>query len=238
VTFRLYYWSGIQGRGEYVRLALEEAGANYVDVAREPDGDDRLVKFMARRDLARPPFAPPFLEDGDLVIGQTAAILLHLGDRLGLAPKDPAQRLWTHQIQLTMADLVTEAHDAHHPLGAHLYYEDQKKESRRRAEAFRRERIPKFLDWFEQIFSRNADGGLHLVGKTVTYADLSLFQTVEGLLYAFPKATAAALSDAPKVAAHRGSIGRRSRIRAYLDSGRRIPFNEQGIFRHYPELDD
>ena len=238
MTFRLYYWSGIQGRGEYVRLSLEEAAADYLDLAKEPDGDDRLLEFMERRNLAHPPFAPPFLEDGDLVVGQTAAILLYLGDRLGLAPKEAGARLWTHQIQLTIADLVTEAHDAHHPLGAHLYYEDQKKESRRRAEAFRGERIPKFLDWFENILDRNAGGGLHLVGKSVTYADLSLFQTVEGLLYAFPKASAAALRKAPKVAALHEAVARRPRIRAYLDSRRRIAFNEQGIFRHYPELDD
>jgi len=238
VTFRLYYWSGIQGRGEYVRLALEEGGAEYVDVAKTPDGDDQLVRFMERNGLAHPPFAPPFLEDGALVVGQTAAILLHLGDRLGLAPTDAAQRLWTHQIQLTIADLVTEAHDAHHPLGAHLYYEDQKRESRRRAEAFHRERIPKFLGWFERILDRNAEGGLHLVGKAVSYADLSLFQTVEGLLHAFPKATGAALRRAVKVAAHRETVARRPRISAYLESGRRIAFNEQGIFRHYPELDD
>lgn len=237
MTYRLYYWSEIPGRGEFVRLALEEAGADYVDVAKRPNGDALLMKFMEKRGLAHPPFAPPFLETGDLVVGQTAAILLYLGDHCGLAPKDEAQRLWTHQIQLTIADLVTEAHDAHHPLGAHLYYEEQKPESLRRAEAFRSERIPKFLDWFEQILARNPAGERCLVGGEVSYADLSLFQAVEGLRYAFPEAAAKALKHAPRVAAHRETIAARPRISAYLKSERRLGFNEQGIFRHYPELD-
>ncbi len=178
------------------------------------------------------------MKDGDVVIGQTAAILLYLGDRHGLAPRDEAKRLWTHQIQLTLADLVSEAHDAHHPLGAHLYYEEQKPEALRRAKHFREERIPKFLGWAERILARNPDGDRHLVGRTASYADLSLFQIVEGLLYAFPHRMKTVLAKVPRVAALHGAIAQRPRIRAYLASDRRPPFSEQDIFRHYPELDD
>ena len=242
MAYELYYWPGIQGRGEFVRLALEEAGADYIDVARGPVGEDAgvgaLMAVLEREDFTRPPFAPPFLKDGDVVIGQTAAILLYLGDRHALAPKDAAKRLWVHQIQLTIADLVVEAHDTHHPLGSALYYEEQKPEALRRAKNFREERMPKYFNWFESILARNPKGDKHLVGKRVSYADLSLFQIVEGLLYAFPQRMKVILAEVPRVAALRQAIAQRPRIRAYLNSGRRLAFNEQGIFRHYPELDE
>jgi glutathione S-transferase len=237
MSYELYYWSGIQGRGEFVRLALEDAGADYVDVAAQPNGDEKLMAFIEKGDLHRPPFAPPFLRDGDLVIAQTAAILMYLGDRLGLSSGDEAERLWAHQIQLTIADVVGEAHDTHHPLGAHLYYEDQKPEALRRAKHFREYRIWKYLDWFEKILARNPQGDAYLVGGSASYVDLSLFQLVEGLLYAFPKTMQTVLVKAPRVAALRKRIAARPRIRAYVESGRRIAFNEQGIFRHYAELD-
>jgi glutathione S-transferase len=241
MAYKLYYWPGIQGRGEFVRLALEEAGADYIDVARSLNGEDdgvaALMAVLEAESFTHPPFAPPFLKDGDVIIGQTAAILLYLGDRHALAPKDPVQRLWVHQIQLTIADLVGEAHDTHHPLGANLYYEDQKLEALCRAKHFREERIAKFMNWFERILARNPGGDAHLAGNAVSYADLSLFQVVEGLLYAFPQRTKRLLTVVPRVAALHGSIAQRPRIRAYLDSGRRLAFNEQGIFRHYPELD-
>lgn len=241
MAYELYYWPGIQGRGEFVRLALEEAGADYIDVARKPEGEGgglpALMAFFEREDIIHPPFAPPFLKHGDVLIGQTAAILLYLGDRHGLAPKDEAQRLWTHQIALTIADLVQEAHDTHHPLSGELYYEDQKPEALTRAKHFRAERIPKFLGWFEAILRRNPEGDKHLVGKAISYADLSLFQVVAGLLYAFPLQTQQTLAEAPRVAALHHAIARRPRIRAYLDSDRRLAFNEEGIFRRYPELD-
>ncbi|WP_114943256.1 glutathione S-transferase [Microvirga calopogonii] len=235
MSYELYYWPSIQGRGEFVRLALEEAGAAYVDVAREPKGLAAMMRMMDH--AAHPPFAPPFLKDGETIVGQSAAILLYLGARHDLAPKDPAGGLWTHQIQLTIADFVAEAHDTHHPVGVGLYYEDQKDEALRRSKEFRESRIPKFLNWFETILARNPAGDAHLVGRTLTYVDLSLFQVVEGLSYAFPRATQRALKDAPRVAALHAAVARRPRIRAYLDSPRRIPFNEEGIFRHYPELD-
>ncbi len=237
MTYELYYWPGIQGRGEFIRLALEEAGAPYLDVARQPGAEEALSDFLEKQDMVHPPFAPPFLKDGDVVVGQTAAILLYLGARHGLAPADETGRLWAHQIQLTIADLVGEAHDTHHPLGAHLYYDQQRPEASRRARHFCKERITKYLSWFEKILARNPEGHNYLVGDALSYADLSLFQVVEGLLYAFPKATQAVLLERPLVAALHEMVARRPRIRAYLDSERRLPFNESGIFRHYPELD-
>lgn len=236
MVYELYYWPGIQGRGEFVRLALEEAGAAYVDVARV-HGTGALMRLWDGDGVATPAFAPPFLRDGQTVIGQTANILLYLGERLRLAPKAEAAKLWTHQIQLTIADLVVEAHDTHHPLGGDFYYEEQKPESLRRAKLFRESRIPRFLAWFEGILERNPKGDRHLVGARLSYADLSLFQAIEGLRYAFPKAMAKRLSQAPKTAALHECVAARPRIKAYLASERRIPFNEDGIFRHYPELD-
>jgi glutathione S-transferase len=236
MIYELFYWPGIQGRGEFVRLALEEGAARYVDVARE-HGTGALTRMWDSAGVITPSFAPPFLRHGRVVIGQTSNILLYLGDRLGLAPKSEAGRLWTHQIQLTIADLVVEAHDTHHPLGGDFYYEDQKAESKRRAAMFRKSRIPRFLAWFEAILERNPKGDRHLVGARLTYADLSLFQAVEGLTYAFPKAMAKTMRTAPKVAALRDAVARRPRIAAYLDSSRRIAFNESGIFRRYRELD-
>ena len=238
MPYRLHYWPGIQGRGEFVRLALEAAAQPYEDVARQDeDGETHLAEDWMRRDRARPPFAPPYLEDGEQLIGQTSAILLHLGRKHELAPTDAADALWTCQIQLTLADLVAEAHDTHHPLGAGLYYQDQKPEARRRAAEFRDTRIPRFAGWMEQILAKNPTGPDWLVGDAMTYADLSAFQVVEGLRYAFPRGTETAMAKAPKLVALRDRVAGLPRIKAYLDSPRRIPFNEDGIFRRYPELD-
>jgi len=237
MRYELYYWPSIQGRGEFVRLALEEAGADYVDVARGKGGVDRMMRVMNGARETRPPFAPPFLKAGRLLIGQAAEILLFLGDRHGLAPKDEAGRLWTHQLQLTLADLVVEAHDTHHPVAAGLYYHEQKREARRRAEDFRRNRMPKFLGYFERVLAKNPRGDRALVGARLTYADLSLFQVIAGLDYAFPRAMARQMKRHPKLAALSERVAARPRIKAYLASERRIPFNEDGIFRHYPELD-
>ena len=240
MTYQLYYWPSIQGRGEFVRLALEQAGAAYVDVARsdEAGGVKALMRALGDKQAQHPPFAPPFLKDGDIVVGQTAAILLHLGPKLGLAPRDEAGRLWTHQIQLTIADLVLEAHDTHHPLGGDLYYEDQKPEAARRAKLFREARIPKHLGWLERILHANDSASGWLVGHDLTYADLSAFQVVEGLRYAFPRAAARALGEAPRLTKLAEQVKALPNIAAYLASPRRIPFNEEGIFRRYPELDD
>lgn len=238
--YELHYWPGLQGRGEFVRLALEDAGVPYRDLAKEgPEhkASGAIAAGLGARDIATPPFAPPFLKHGRRIIGQTAAILLYLGDRHGLAPKTETGRLWTHQLQLTIADAVTEAHDTHHPIASGLYYEDQKPEAKRRAEDFCRNRMPKFLGWFETVLDRNPKGKGHLVGARVTYAELSLFQLVAGLTYAFPKASRKVLKSNPKVAALAEAVAARPRIATYLASERRIPFNEYGIFRHYPELD-
>jgi glutathione S-transferase len=237
MRYELYYWPSIQGRGEFVRLALAEAAADYIDVAREKGGVNRMMRLMEGAAVARPPFAPPFLKAGRQMIGQTANILLFLGDRHGLAPKDAAGRLWTHQLQLTLADLVVEAHDTHHPIAAGLYYQDQKPAARRRAADFRRNRIPKFLGYFERVLARNPGGDRWLVGARLTYADLSLFQVVEGLTYAFPRAMQRQTERYPKLVALHDRVASRPRIKAYLASERRIPFNEDGIFRHYRELD-
>jgi glutathione S-transferase len=240
MPYELYYWPTIQGRGEFVRLAFEDAGVDYVDVARLKGpgrGVKALMRLMEAEDVAQPPFAPPILRDGDVLIGQTAAILFYLGPRIGLAPTDEAERLWLHQIELTVTDLVQEVHDTHHPVGSGLYYEEQKAEAQRRAREFRDNRIPKFLGWFERVIARNPRGGSHLCGDRATYADLSVFQIVEGLRYAFPRAVERALAETPGVVALHRRVSQRPRIRAYLASERRIPFNEDGIFRRYPELD-
>lgn len=235
MRYELYYWSEIQGRGEYVRLALEEAGADYVDVARAGGGEEKMMRMMQSPQVQTPPFAPPFLKAGRLVVGQTANILLYLGGRHALAPKSEAGRLWVHQLQLTLADFVVEIHDVHHPLGAAFYYEDQKPEAKRRAENFRDERLPKFLGYFERVLKQS--GASYLTGRRCSYADLSLFQVVAGLRYAFPNAMKAAEKKHRRVVALHDAVAARPRIAAYLASGRRIPFNEMGIFRHYPELD-
>jgi glutathione S-transferase len=241
VRYALYYWPEIQGRGEFVRLALEEGGADYTDVARLPErrggGVRALVRFLEDRGAERPPFAPPFLQAGRRVIAQTANILLFLGPRLGLAPRAEGDRLWLHQLQLTLADLVEEVHGTHHPIAGSLYYEDQQAEARRRAALFLAERMPKFLGWFERVLERNPRRGGWLVGARPTTADLSLFQVVEGLRYAFPRASARLERELPRVVALRDRVAARPNVAAYLASERRIPFNPQGIFRHYPELD-
>jgi glutathione S-transferase len=238
VPYRLYYWPTIQGRGEFVRLALEEAGADYVDIARSKGGVPAMMAIMNDRARPDPPFAPPLLIDGEVLIAQTANILLWLGPRLGLAPKSEAGRAFVNQLQLTITDLVAEAHDTHHPVAGGLYYHDQKAEAARRAKDFRDNRIGRFFGYFERVLAANADGPSRLCGATLSYADLSLFQVVEGLRYAFPRAMANREARWPKVIALHDHIAQRPRIAAYLASDRRIAFNEDGIFRRYPELDE
>src|SRR6266581_4896586 len=233
MKYELYYWPGIQGRGEYVRLALEEAGAAYVDVARGARGTEAMMTMM--RQGGTPPFAPPFLKAGQLVIGQTANILLYLGSRHGLAPKAEAGRLWLHQLQLTVADLVLEVHDTHHPLGPSLYYEDQRQPAKKRTDEFWKQRVPKYLGYFEDLVAAN--GGTYITGRRLTYVDLSLFQIVEGLRYAFPKRMKAFERRIPGLIDLHDRVAARPNIKAYLASDRRIAFNEDGIFRQYKALD-
>jgi len=241
MRYELFYWPTIQGRGEFVRLALEAAGAAYVDVARGAEDSGQGLPSMLRHlkdaDVTHPPFAPPFLKDGDVLVGQTAAILHYLAPTLKLVARSEQARVWTQQIQLTIADMVTEAHDTHHPVASGLHYEEQRPEALRSATEFCRVRIPKFLRWFESIVVRNPAGSRCLVGGRLSYADLSLFQLVEGLRYAFPRATQVALQKTPAVVQLHDRVAALPRVAAYLQSERRIPFNEQGIFRRYPELD-
>jgi glutathione S-transferase len=240
MRYELYYWPSIQGRGEFVRLALEEGGADYIDVARMPGktrGMAGLMRFLEGRGVERSPFAPPYLKAGKLIIGQSSNILLCLGPRLGLAPRSEADRLWVNQLHLTIADFVDEAHDVHHPLGANFYYEEQKREAKRRAEDFIGKRLPKFLGYFERVLERNRTRGGFMAGGRLTYADLSMFQLVAGLRYAFPRAMARRGRRYPKVMALHDRVAARPRVAAYLRSGRRIAFNQHGLFRHYPELD-
>ena len=241
VTYTLYYWPGIQGRGEYVRLALEEAGADYVDIAllsaKSGGGVAAIERYLDGKDVARPPFAPPFLKAGRQLIGQTANILLFLGGRLHLAPRDAAGALWTHQLQLTIADFVVEIHDTHHPIGSGLYYAQQKAAAKRRSKDFLAHRVPKFLGYFERVLQRNTARGPWLVGATLTYADLSMAEVIAGMRYAFPLATRKALRGRPRLRALHDAAFARPRIVRYFESGRRVAFNNDGIFRHYPELD-
>ena len=234
MPYELYYWDGLQGRGEFIRLALEAAGARYKDMARiEGDGVIEELAEQART----PSFAPPVLVDGDVVVGQTAAILMHLGPKLGLVPRDARLRLWAHQIQLTIADFVVEAHDTHHPVGAGLYYEQQRPEAKRRAREFREERVPKFLAWFETIFERNVAGQKWLIGRRPGYVDFSLFHVASGLAYAFPHLWDDISGDYPLVVAHRERVAELPALKPYLRSKRHLAFNESDLFRHYPALD-
>lgn len=240
--YELYYWPGIPGRGEFIRLAFEAVGEEYVDVVRLPrargGGTAALERVLAGKAGDLLPFAPPILKHGQLVLAQTAHILAYLGPRLGLVPAAEAARLAAHQLQLTIADLIVEAHDVHHPLAVSLYYEDQKREAARRAPIFVRERVPKFLGYFERVLAGNRAGrGKNAIGRQLSYVDLSLFQMMCGLAYAFPNAMGRLVRKTPRLVALRDRVAALPRVAAYLASARRLPFNEHGIFRHYPELD-
>jgi glutathione S-transferase len=220
--YELFYWPGLQGRGEFVRLMLEDAGAPYIDVARLPvsagGGVAAITRLLRDEQAGLAPFAPPILRIGELLIAQVANICHFLGPRLGLAPADEAGR-----------------HDTHHPLSTGRYYEDQKDAARERARDFREQRLPKFLAYFNKTLERS--GGRQLVGDAIAYPDLSLFQVLEGLAYAFPRAAARETAKVPALLALRDRVRERPKLAAYLASDRRIPFNETGIFRRYPELD-
>lgn len=239
MRYELYYQPSIQGRGEFVRLALEDAAADYVDIARDPDfGRPGIMKFLENPALEHPPFAPPFLKAGKLLISQTANILQFLGPRLGLAPKSEPARLWVNQLQLTVADWLYETGQTHHPIANALYYEEQKAEAKKRADHFRTNRIPKFTGYFERVLSANKEDAPFILGKKACYVDLSLFQMIEGLRYAFPRAMSKLEPQCPRLVRLHDHVVERPRIAAYLTSPRRLPFNESGIFRHYPELEE
>jgi glutathione S-transferase len=233
MRYQFYYWPQIQGRGEFVRLALEEAGADYVDVARRKGGVEAMMRMM--KGHKRPPYAPPFLKDGRLVLAQTASILHHLAPKLKLVPASGADRLWAHQLQLTITDFVKEIHDTHHPLASALYYEQQRAAAKRYTAEFWRHRVPKMMGYFERVVEES--GGPFVFGRKLSYVDLSLFQIVEGLRYAFPRRMGKFESKVPRLIELRDRVAKRPRIAAYLASKRRIDFNESGVFRRYGALD-
>ena len=239
MRYQLYYQPSIQGRGEFVRLALEDAGADYVDVARDPGfGRAGIMKILEDPTVPHPSFAPPFLRAGKLMIGQTANILQFLGPRLDLVPKDQASRIWAHQMQLTITDWVAEVSLVHHPIANALYYEEQKDQAKKRAGYFISLRMPKFLGYYEKVLKQNAKTGAFLFGKKACYVDLSMFQMVEGLRYAFPKTMAKLEPNYPQLIALHDRVAVRPRLKRYLASPRRLAFSTNGIFRHYPELDE
>ena len=233
MAYRLWYWPSLQGRGEFVRLALEGAEIAYEDCARGV-GEDGLMADLNDR-TGRTPFAPPYLELDGLVIAQVANILMYLGERHGLAPSTMADRLWLNQLQLTIADLIAEVHNVHHPVAMMDYYDDQKPEAARAAKQFREERLPKYLGHFED--AAQANPGDWLIDHRWTYADTSLFQVIEGLRYMFPKRMKTLEPDYPNLVRLHDQVAELPGIKAYLKSDRRLAFNTDGIFRAYPELD-
>lgn len=237
MTYILYYWPFIQGRGEFIRLALEDAGIAYRDIAREDTEGGGVEAVADVLDGDFPALAPPVLRAGELCIAQTANILRFLGDHHDLAPADEAGRYWAAQLQLTVTDWVVEIHDTHHPLGPTLHYEEQEAEAARRAAVFRESRLPKFMDYFETVLERNPEADDCLVRGATSHPDLSVFQVLEGLYYAFPRTMQSLGGAYPRLEGLRERVAARPRIAAYLESDRRLPFSEQGIFRHYPELD-
>lgn len=240
MKYELYYWPHIQGRGEYVRLALEEGEADYVDVARLPEneggGRPAVAHLLQDASNTHPSFAPPLLKAGKLMVSHTANILQYLGPRLGLVPKAEAQRLYAHGLQLTITDFVREAHDVHHPIANSLYYEDQKPEALRRSGHFKTERLTKFTNYFETVLARS--GGKYLLGKSLSYVDLSMFQVMASLNYAFPKAMAGLHDKLPRLNTLHDLVAARPRIARYVASPARLPFDTHDLMRHYPELDE
>jgi glutathione S-transferase len=241
MTYELYYWPGIQGRGEFIRLALEEGGARYRDMGLLPrtrgGGAPAIVRLLEARGQRRPPFAPPILKAGRQLIAQTPNILLFLGRRLGLAPADEPGRLWTHQLALTILDLYLEIFHTHHPLGDGYAYEEQKREARRRTRDFLAVRLPKFMSYFERVIEYNRGRGPWMVGGRLSYADLAMAEVIAGLRYAFPRASTRTLRQCPRLRALHDAVFARPRIARYVASDRRHPFNNEDLFRHYPELD-
>lgn len=238
-AYQLVYWPTLPGRGEYIRLLFEVTSTPYVELARRPSesggGVATILHYMKGDAPGLPPLAPPILVHGEVVLAQVANICLYLAPRLGLVPDGERARVEANQLQLTIADLVAEAHDTHHPVAKAKYYEDQMPEARMYAQGFVTHRLGKFLGYFERVLSFRGTG--HLVGDALSYVDVSLAHTVDGLTFAFPRAMAQLADGLPQVHALRAKVNALPALVAYRASDRCLPFNSDGIFRRYPELD-
>ncbi|KAF1816408.1 glutathione S-transferase protein-like protein [Eremomyces bilateralis CBS 781.70] len=250
--YHLIYWPDIPGRGEFVRLAFEAAGTAYLDVSNASSaGVKPVLSLISDKhvgdDVGNPPiFAPPALKivDGkgegkDLLIHQTPNILAYLGERLGLIGEEEGDKYHVSQVALTALDLCDECHDTHHPVSVVKYYAEQKEEALKKAEDFRASRIPKFFGYFERVLKSNESEakGKYLVGSKLTYADTTVWQVVNGVSYAFPKEVEARKKDYPLLfETFYPGIQEEKGIKQYLASDRRLSYSD-GIFRHYPELD-
>jgi glutathione S-transferase len=233
---RLYYWPNLQGRGEFVRLVLEAAGVPYEDVARvHPDGAREVMAFMTADREGQLPFAPPVLVVGEHVLAQMPVIVRYLGEAHGLAGTDPIANAHVQQLVLTWCDVVDEVHAVHHPVSTAWFYEQQRDEAIVAARLFRDERLVRWLQWGERTLQRH--GGDWLAGSRMTVADLAAFQVVTGLRHMFPVAMGRTRGRHPGLMALVDRVAAVPRVAAYLESDRRIPFNLDGIFRAYPELD-
>ncbi|HHO51810.1 MAG TPA: glutathione S-transferase [Deltaproteobacteria bacterium] len=228
----LYYWPMIPGRGEFVRLVLEAAGVEYVDVGRI-EGVPAVLDAVRGSLGGRPHRALPILVDGEEVLSQTPVICTYLAEAYGLAP-GREHRWGALTLLLTAMDLVTEAHDVHHPVSSRLRYEDQQPEARRAAELFVRERLPSFLAHLEGVCRDNPQSDW-MIGGRLSHVDLVVEQLLRGLEHAFPAAMASA--PIPGLRALAAAAASLPRIAAYRASERCIPFNRDGLFRAYPELD-
>lgn len=232
MSVTLYYWPHIPGRGELVRLVLEAAGVEYVDIARS-EGTSVVLEAVQGGLGGVPARAVPILVDGEQVLSQTPVICTYLAETYGLAP-EPEHRWDALALLLTVADLVTEAHDVHHPISGRLFYEDQQPEARRAAEVFVSERLPGFLDHLERVRRANPQSDW-MLGDRLCQVDLAVEQLLRGLEHAFPAAMAVA--PIPELRALAERVATLPRIAAYRASERCIPFNRDGLFRAYPELD-
>ncbi|KAI0012376.1 glutathione S-transferase protein-like protein [Xylariaceae sp. FL0662B] len=242
--YELIYYTGVPGRGEHVRLMFEEAGAPYEDTqflsfdkARET-----VTHWLGAGGHGNPKyFAPPLFKHGDLVMSQTPNILLYLGPKLGLAGSREDDVYRVNALALTALDgLCNEVHDSHHPIAVMLPYEDQKEESLRRSQYWIKNRLLTHLEyWQKALVGDKETGGPWLLGTTLTYADLVLFQCLDGTTYAFPNAMKQARESGKydRVFELWEAVKARPNIAAYLGSNRRQKYQDWGIYRHYPDND-
>ncbi|MBI4814756.1 MAG: glutathione S-transferase family protein [Deltaproteobacteria bacterium] len=236
--YELFYWPGIQGRGEFVRLAFECVGAPYEDVARRPEsagGGSKAIIEILQDESGASVFAPPILRHGARLVSHTANILAYVGPRLGLVGESEVARDTAHQLQLTVTDFVAEIHNTHHPVSPSLYFEDQVEEAKRATHHFLESRMPKYLRHFEKTATRS--GGPWILGDAMTYVDLSMFQLHEGLSYAFPQSFVTFRARIPHLVSIVEAVRRLEQVQKYLSSERRLSFNQHGLFRRYPELE-